>query len=354
MKKIILVLYAIVTMAFFVSGQEKNDSVNTLSVIGVGDIMPGTNFPSEYYLPPHADCKPLLNPVKKILKSADLTIGNLEGCFSDTAPLVKRCKDSTKCYAFRIPEKFGGCIKNAGFDVLTIANNHSGDFGDLGRETTVKILDSLHIHHAGWIKYPTTKFMYDSLKIGVAAFAPNKGTVNIIDTIGAKKIVSELEKQCDIVIVTFHGGAEGSKYQHIKKSTETFYGENRGNVYLFARAVINAGADVVFGHGPHVPRAFDIYNNRFIAYSLGNFCTYGRFNLHGANGLAPIVKINITKDGKFVDGQIISAKQPGNIGVGVIPDTSNGAAKKIKSLTEMDLPESKITIDTLGNIDVRP
>lgn len=354
MKKITSILIAIISMAFFMSAQEQADSSKTISIIGVGDIMPGTNFPSEFYLPPNADCYPLLNPVKEILSNADITIGNLEGCFSDTAPLVKRCKDTTKCYAFRIPEKFGGCLKDLGFDVLTIANNHSGDFGDLGRETTVKILDSLQIKHAGWVRYPTSVLEYDSLKIGIAAFAPNSGTVSIIDTINAKRIVSNLEKDCDLVIVTFHGGAEGSKHQHISKQTEEFYGENRGNVYLFSRAVINAGADVVFGHGPHVARAIDIYKNRFIAYSLGNFCTYGRFNLRGPNGLAPIVKIQVNTNGEFMGGQIISAKQPGGIGIGVVPDSSNAAAKIISELTKIDLPESKIKVDEKGNITVLP
>jgi poly-gamma-glutamate capsule biosynthesis protein CapA/YwtB (metallophosphatase superfamily) len=290
----------------------KTDSsiLKTLSIIGVGDMMLGTNFPAEWYLPANKDCYPLMADIKDILLEADLAVGNLEGCFSDTAPLVKRCKDSTKCYAFRMPEHFAGCFKDAGFDVLTIANNHSGDFGDLGRNTTVKLLDSLGIHHAGWIKYPTAIFTKDSITYGIAAFAPNKGTVSIYDTISAKGTIMALKEKCDIVITTFHGGAEGNKHQHVTRKTETFYGENRGNVYEFSHALINAGADIAFGHGPHVPRAIEVYQNRFIAYSLGNFCTYGRFNLSGPNGLAPIAKIEINMQGEFVAGKIISAKQP--------------------------------------------
>lgn len=354
MNRVLFTFIAIFAMAFFMSAQQTNDSTKTISILSVGDIMLGSNFPSPYYLPPKNDAASLINPVKDILQDADITIGNLEGCFSDTAPLVKRCKDTTKCYAFRMPEIYGGFLKDVGFDILTIANNHSGDFGDLGRETTVKILDSLQIKHAGWIKYPTSIYEFDSLQIGIAAFAPNTGTVSIIDTVGAKKIVANLNKKCDLVIVTFHGGAEGSKHQHVTKETEEFYGENRGNVYLFARAVINAGADLVFGHGPHVARAIDIYKDRFIAYSLGNFCTYGRFNLRGPNGLAPIVKLNVDLSGKFIDGKIISAEQPGGIGVGVIPDEANKAALKVKELTELDLPETKLKIDTEGNISKLP
>lgn len=323
-------------------------SERAISIIGVGDIMLGTSYPSERYLPPGKNCAPLLREVRCILQSADLTVGNLEGCFSNSAPLAKRCKDSTKCYAFRMPERFVFCLKEAGFDVLTIANNHSGDFGDLGRRTTVKLLDSVNIYHAGWIKYPVSVFTKDSVTYGIASFAPNRGTVSIHDTLYAKRLVKELRSKCDIVIATFHGGAEGSKYQHVTRKTERFYGENRGNVYQFAHAVINAGADVVFGHGPHVPRAIELYQNRFIAYSLGNFCTYGRFNLRGVNGLAPIVKIWVNTDGEFIRGEIFSARQPGAIGT--VPDRNNTVAKLIKQLTEADFPESQLIIDNSGKI----
>lgn len=358
MKYFFIVFYAIVFIASNANAQSNTDSIiidstpKSLSIIGVGDIMPGTNFPSEIYLPPNKDCYPLFKDVKGILLSSDLTVGNLEGCFSDTAPLVKRCKDSTKCYAFRMPESFAGCLKDAGFDVLTIANNHSGDFGDLGRKTTVKLLDSLEIHHAGWIRYPISIFDKDSIVYGIAAFAPNKGTVSIYDTIAAKSIVSMLKDTCDIVIATFHGGAEGSKHQHVTRKTEEFYGENRGNVYEFAHSLINGGADIIFGHGPHVPRAIELYNDRFIAYSLGNFCTYGRFNLRGPNALAPIVKVNINLQGEFLSGQIISAKQIGR-GVTII-DENNNAAKLIKELIKVDFPESQIFIGEKGEINRLP
>jgi poly-gamma-glutamate capsule biosynthesis protein CapA/YwtB (metallophosphatase superfamily) len=346
---IILLSSLILLLSNSIYSQNKIDSTTTISIIGVGDIMPGTNFPSEKYLPPNNNCDSLFSNVKDILSNSNLTIGNLEGCFSDTAELVKRCKDSTKCYAFRIPTAFAPCLKNTGFDVLTIANNHSGDFGDVGRETTVKLLDSLNIYHAGWVRYPTSIFKKDSITYGIAAFAPNTGTVSIYDTIEAKAIISNLADSCDIVIATFHGGAEGSKYQHVTRETEEFYGENRGNVYYFSRALINAGADIVFGHGPHVSRAIDLYKKHFIAYSLGNFCTYGRFNLRGPNALAPIMKIEIDKNGNFISGKIISTKQTGRGGNNII-DTNNNAAKIIKELTKIDIPESKLSINDDGDI----
>jgi hypothetical protein len=134
----------------------------------------------------------------------------------------------------------------------------------------------------------------------------------------------------------------------VTRDTETFYGENRGNVYKFSHTLIDAGADIIFGHGPHVARAVEVYKNRFISYSLGNFATYGRFNLSGESGFAPIAKIKVSNRGEFIEGKIISAIQK-NGGIPEI-DPSNRVALKIKELTEIDFPESKILIDLEGNI----
>ncbi|MFA6400672.1 MAG: CapA family protein [Salinivirgaceae bacterium] len=353
MTKMIL-LMAFVTIAFPTFAQNSdtlllNKSKTTISILGVGDLMLGSTYPQGALLPPNMDCFSLIADVASSLGNADLTIGNLEGCLSDNAPREKICRDTTICYAFRMPEKFGSCFKDAGFDVLTIANNHSGDFGYQGRESTIKILDSLGIYHAGWIKYPTSIFSKDSIKYGVASFAPNSGTVDIRDVEEAKRIVAELAVQCQIVIVTFHGGAEGAEHQHVTRQMEEFYGENRGNVYEFAHALIDAGADLVFGHGPHVPRAVELYNDKFIAYSLGNFCTYGKFNTNGPNGLAPMIKVTLDTTGFFIEGQILSAWQPGKLGT--FMDSLNRAAQKIKHLTEADFPETLLNISETGLIE---
>ena len=127
-----------------------------------------------------------------------------------------------------------------------------------------------------------------------------------------------------------------------------FLGENRGNPYEFSRVAIDAGADIIFGHGPHVTRGMDIYKNRFIAYSLGNFATYARFSLSGVKGLAPIVKVNVTKEGKFIDAQITSTKQTGEGGPQLDPE--NRVIKEIQRLTAKDLPNSTIIISNDGKI----
>lgn len=320
-----------------------------ISIIGVGDMMLGTNYPkSPNYLPPNKDCSPLLKEVKPVLMDADLTFGNCEGVFSDDIRYARKCNSSKNCYRFSMPEKFADCFVESGFDVLSVGNNHLGDLGEYGRKNTVKVLTEKGIHFAGLTTCPYTIFEKDGVKYGFTAFAPNQGTNRITDLKNAKKIVKLLDSLTDIVIVSFHGGAEGTKHQHVTRKTESFLGQNRGNVYEFAHLVIDAGADIVFGHGPHVTRAIDVYKNRFIAYSMGNFATYRRFNLSGASGLAPIIKVFVDNEGGFHKAKVYSVHQYGNNGPKL--DPQNRALKKIQELTKSDFPKLKVEISDDGII----
>jgi hypothetical protein len=323
---------------------------DTLSVIGVGDMMLGTNYPSASYLPPN-EGRDLLASVKSILQSADISFGNLEGTILSGEGTVKSCNDPSVCYAFKSPDSYVNHFVDAGFDVLSLANNHSGDFGVAGKKNTMKLLKEKGVFYAGLTECPYTTFEKDGVKYGFCAFAPNNGTISINDSKNAVKIVQHLDSISDVVIVSFHGGAEGASNVHITRKTEMYLGENRGNPYQFARDVIDAGADVVFGHGPHVTRAIDVYKGRFIAYSLGNFATYGRFNLKAQAGIAPIVKIDVNKQGEFIQGQIYSIKQVGE--GGPLIDESNGALNEIKMLTSADVPEAPITISDNGLIKLK-
>jgi len=221
-----------------------------------------------------------------------------------------------------------------------------GDFGDPGRQNTQKVLRNAGIRYAGLTACPWDTLTVKGVKIGMTAFAPNTGCLKIKDYATLKSTVSMLNKTCDIVIVSFHGGAEGSSRTHVPKATEIFYGEDRGHVYEFAHLAIDAGADVVLGHGPHVTRAIDYYKGRFITYSMGNFCTYDQFNLKGVSGMAPLFKLTLRKDGTFVNGEVVSTKQLGR--GGPILDPEQGAYGQIKSLTTTDFPELKYLFDDKG------
>ncbi|MDQ6610118.1 MAG: CapA family protein, partial [Bacteroidota bacterium] len=296
-------------LAFTLCSFSQHNKKDTITIIGVGDIMLGTSFPKGY-LPPD-DGKNLLKPVAPYLRKADLAFGNNEGTLFDGEGLPKKCKDSTLCFAFKSPERYALYLKHAGFDMMSVANNHSGDFGPEARERTMQVLEEAGIASSGTTEKPFVIIEKKGVTYGLACFAPNKGTQSINNYEEAKKIVSHLDSVCDIVIVSFHGGAEGRSWQHVPREHEIFVGEDRGDVYEFARVVIDAGADVVFGHGPHVTRAVDLYKDRFIIYSLGNFATYGRFNLKGEAGIAPMVKVFVDKEGRFLKGEIIAIKQAG-------------------------------------------
>ena len=248
---------------------ERPEQEKKLHIIGVGDMMLGTNYPYDSYLPANGG-KELLADVNDILNAADLTFGNLEGTILNSGGTPKKCKNPDLCYVFRSPENYVDHFSKAGFDVLSLANNHSGDFGATGRSKTKAVLKEAGIEFAGLEGTDEfALFEKGGLTYGFCAFAPNVGTCDIRNISRAKQIVGKLEEQADIVIVSFHGGAEGAKHQSVPKKTETYYGENRGNVYEFAHAVVDAGADIVFGHGPHVTRALELYQDRFIIYSLG-------------------------------------------------------------------------------------
>jgi poly-gamma-glutamate capsule biosynthesis protein CapA/YwtB (metallophosphatase superfamily) len=325
---------------------DPNDTL--ISIVAVGDMMLGTNFPDTSYLPKdHAN---ILLPLEALLKNADITFGNLEGTVLNNGGEVKRCSDPKSCYAFRQSEYLVDYLKNAGFDFLSLANNHMGDFGATGRQNTQRILSEKGIKRAGLLTCQSDTLHVKGLIIGFTAFAPNSGCLQLNEYAEAKRIVMELNEQCDVVIVSFHGGAEGSSRQHVPREHELFLGEDRGNVYEFARVMIDAGADVILGHGPHVTRAIDCYKGKFITYSMGNFATYGRFNLSGPSGIAPIYKLYVTRSGNFVKGTIISTQQLG--AGGPILDPANRVLQVITELTTQDFPETKWTFGADGSFQL--
>jgi hypothetical protein len=332
------------------SGSDSDTSLikKEITITGVGDIMFGTLYPSPGFLPPRNNPRHLIETLIDTLRSSDITFGNLEGSFLNDGLPYKKCRDTTICYLFRMPEKYAALFADAGFNIVSLANNHFGDFGWQAASRTKKLLDSLSINYAGLTDHPYSIFKKDSVLYGFCAFSPTAGSININDIAEAEAIVKLLSGECDIVIVSFHGGAEGADFQRVPKTNEIFYGESRGNVYDFAHRMIDCGADVVFGHGPHVTRAVEVYKERFISYSLGNFCTYGRFNLQGPNGYAPVVKLKVDSTGKFLSGRIIPVYQ-GQDGT-VRFDSLGRAIRKIKELVALDFPDSEAEVSDDGKI----
>lgn len=322
--------------------------VDTIRLAAVGDMMLGTDYPNRNTLAPN-DGRDLLNGVLDYLQPFDLTFGNLEGVIG-RGGTAKSCNDPRYCYTFRMPAHYTTYLKRAGFDVVSIANNHANDFGAGGRKASANVLDTSGLAYAGSLDKPYTIFEKNGVKYGFLAAAPNSGCFSMKEYSQAAAYVRHLDTLCDIVIVSFHAGAEGAKAAHTPRKDEIFLGYNRGNVYKFAHRCIDAGADVLLGHGPHVTRAAEVYKERFITYSMGNFCTYKKFSLRGPKGVGPIFHLDLDSEGRFLGGQVISTKQLGE-GIPVL-DEEGQALKELRALSEADFPESPLLISEDGRLSL--
>ena len=286
-----------------------------------------------------------------LLKDADIVFGNLEGALIQEEMKPQKCSERSRnaatCYEFGMPEYLAPVLKELGFNVLNQDNNHSEDYGLEGYTFTQKKLEELGIKFMPKQSYE--EFTVNNTRIAIVAFGYSDKSYNISDLKNAISVVSGLVDQFDIIIVSFHGGAEGREATHVKNINEVFLGENRGNVYAFAHTVIYAGADMVIGHGPHVLRAMEIYKNKLIAYSLGNFLTYGNMNINGINGVNVILEAELdSATGEFERGNIIPVEQVGN-GVPVY-DTNGKGVKLIQDLSQTDFPDSKLIILNDGTL----
>ncbi len=318
----------------------------SVTIAAVGDIMLGTATRGDK--PPN-DGADMLRDFAPVLSAADITFGNLEGPLADSGVSAKCGASSGNCFAFRVPTRYGKYLKDSGFDVMSLANNHAGDFGDGGRVSTRRTLDDLGIKHAGSDRdaFAMTIVEAKGLKVAFIGFAHNSIVPNVNELDAARALVEKAVAQADLVVVSFHGGGEGEAAQNVPNRTETYLGESRGNLRQFARTVIDAGADLVIGHGPHVLRGMEIYKDRLIAYSMGNFATYG-FGLGGALGLTAVFEMTLNADGTFEKGMLHSGRQYGK--GGPKPDKSGEAVRKIRSLSIADFGSNAPKIADDGSI----
>jgi len=305
-----------------------------VTIAAAGDIMMGSNFPHDA-LPPDGGAG-LFAAVAPILRSVDVAFGNLEGTLSAGGSSTKDVS-SGRAYAFRTPPSYAAHLAAAGFDVMSTANNHIEDFGAAGVAATEAALSAHGIAFAGK-RTPVPVVHVRGVSIGFIGADTYGGTRNIVDPAPLRAEIAAVASTVDILVVSVHAGAEGAGALHIRDAVETFYGENRGNLVAFSRAAVEAGADLVLGHGPHVPRGMEIHRGRLIAYSLGNFCNYRGFNLTGPMGLAPLLEVRLAADGRLLGGTVHSFRQtpPG----GPVADPEGTAAHLIASLSREDFPRS--------------
>ena len=255
------------------------------------------------------------------------------------------------CFVFRSPTRYATYLRDAGIDVVSLANNHAQDFGDPGRDSTMRTLDAVGIRHSGR-DGDIAEWTARGRRFALVAFAPNVGSHQLNDLARAKELVTELAAHHDIVIVSFHGGGEGEGASKLPFAHEIYAGEDRGDVFEFAHTVIDAGADLVLGHGPHVLRPMELYRDRLIAYSLGNFATYYGISVNGVRGIAAVLVARIADDGRFLDGRIESTNQLRPAGPTL--DPARRAVTQLRDLTNEAFPAGHVVIAEDGRISARP
>lgn len=320
-------------------------AADTITIAVTGDVMMGTTYPTVQL--PADSGKYLFADVQNVLRTADITLGNLEGTLCDGGACTKG--NGKYSYAFRTPTGFSPRLTETGYDYMSMANNHANDFGLEGIMSSEQCLTEQGIGFSGILgRREWTIVERGGVRYGICAFGHNRYTLKHRDLPRVKQILDTLRSKSDIVIVSFHGGGEGVDFSHLPEGPETFIGEDRGNLREFAHFCIDNGADVIYGHGPHVVRCVEVYKGHIIAYSLGNFCTPFGISLEGIKGYAPVITIRINEHGEFIDGKVHSFIQ--QRGMGPLRDASNRVARHMSALTETDVPFSEAYIDSDGNI----
>jgi hypothetical protein len=288
-----LLLYGIDSSAqeFSPSSQERD-----INLLAMGDTMPG--YDESYYN------KKLFGYADDILKKPfDIVFFNFEGTMGikgidDKNP---KCYHGLFCYTFMVnPHALNlfEDIKNSHSQwIFNMANNHSMDYGSLTQQKTADYLNQ-KFSTIGTLNHPYTTFEIRHQKVIMIGASPHHGTVSIFDSY-LYDMVKKFKNEGYIVIVSLHMGAEGAEKFLVTNHDEVFAGGNRGNVYEVAHRLVNDGADLILAHGPHVLRGMEVYQHRLIAYSLGNFLTYGQFSLAGNTSYGGMLEVQLHQDGTF-------------------------------------------------------
>jgi hypothetical protein len=311
-----------------------------VTIAATGDIVMG----STPNLPPDGG-RTFFDNVETDL-AGDIVLGNLEGTLS-VGGGSKCGAGSTNCYAFQTPPSYAAWLKKAGFTVMNLANNHAYDYGPSGQAQTIAALGQQRLAttgRPGEIAYQQV----GDIKVAILGFAPYKWAQSLTNIPAARRLVKKAAANADVVIVTMHAGAEGSSHTHVIRGTEMFLGENRGNSRAFTHAVVDAGADLVIGSGPHVLRGMEWYRGHLIAYSLGNFAGYKVFSMGGPLSVSGILRVTLRGNGAFDSGTLVPTMMIG----GGMPalDPAESAHGIVRSLSREDFGTHAVKVSANGGL----
>ena len=257
-------------------------------------------------------------PMRRALRRADLTVGNLEGALGSGGP--SKCgglasygreggpgRQVGNCFAFQAPAWYARGFRQAGFGLVNLANNHSRDFGQTGLRQTRAALARAQLAHTGLAGEITVRKL-GGIRVAFLGFAPYPWASSLLDIPAARRQVAASRRRAQIVVVMMHAGAEGVGALHVPHGTETAFGENRGQTRRFTHAVVDAGADAVLGSGPHVLRGFECYRRRLIAYSLGNFAGFHTLSTAGILSLSGVLRLSLRPRGALLEARLSPAR----------------------------------------------
>lgn len=238
--------------------KRKNKTVS-FTISAVGDCTFGTdeNFAYEGSMPAKydevGDFNYFFENVKSVFEEDDLTIVNFEGTLTDST--IREDKQ----FAFKADKSYAEILTDGFVEAANLANNHSKDYGEQSYNDTMDALDEAGITNFGYDRVAIKKVK--GIKVGLV------GTYVLADGLGVKdsmeKNIQDLKDEgAQVIIASFHWGEEKAEYP------------NDVQVEL-AHAAIDAGADLVLGHHPHVLQGIEQYKGKNIVYSLGNFCFGG-------------------------------------------------------------------------------
>ena len=260
-----------------------------------GDIVLGNSFVVEH-IPTDWE-ESYFAGVRNVLQRADLAFGNFEDTLTDY-PKTSKNPSSGRAYAFRSPPHYAELLHKEGFRVVNVANNHANDFGDTGFKDTLNNLKQAGIAVTG-LRDEAATLTLKGLNIAMLGFTYSSRFNTVFDLTEGAELVRQAKAKGAYVIVTFHAGAEGSPAIWHGDEDEEFLGENRGNTVAFARAMIDAGADLVVGHGPHVLRAAECYKDKPIVYSLGNFVGVGGLSAKNFAAVSALLEVDVAQNGEI-------------------------------------------------------
>ncbi|WP_449540129.1 CapA family protein [Ferdinandcohnia sp. Marseille-Q9671] len=290
------------------TAQEFKPFTTSMTLAAVGDILIHSIVYDDAKTGEGYDFKPMLANVKDLLKNPDLTIANQE-------TIVGGTEIGLSTYpSFNSPFEVADALKDAGVDIVSIANNHTLDRGERAILSAIDYLTSIGIEYTGGYRSLEDKSRIRVLNrngISIAFLSYTYGTngipvpkgkeylVNLIDMNLIKSDIKEARQVADVVAVSMHWGNEYQLYPTDQQKQ-------------LAQELSDEGVDLIIGHHPHVLQPMEWIkgkdgNETFVIYSLGNFISGQMWDYKDIGG---VLEIEIVKEVKSKDVTVVQLQNP--------------------------------------------